>query len=298
MQAMKKHLLVMIYCATLISCSKDNSYDTTAITETPGNTSNISPVPNTFTQKVLLEIFTGAGQPQSTDGTARMNDLINANSNQAIPLCIHYSDAMEIPVYSFLETTFCNSVPPAFPSAMINRIPSTGIVTLNRTQWQSNFNINKQKVAKCGLAIETNVSGTNATITVHAGFNQTVSANHNITVYLVENNIVGNGNQFEQRNSYNTIAGHAFYQAGDPILNFQHNYVIRKVLSANSGDEIRSSQLIAGGKEVKTYTTSISSYKQDDLYVIAFVNKTGATSTTHEIMNVQRVKLGSTKDWD
>ena len=108
----------------------------------------------------------------------------------------------------------------------------------------------------------------------------------------------GNGNQYDQRNSYNSVSGHAFYQAGDPIVGFQHNCVVRKVISANIGDAINASTMHTGGEEIKTYTASITGYKQNDLYTIAFINKLGTSSTTHEIMNVQQVKVGQTKDWD
>ncbi len=301
-KVMKKSVfLLFTFCVALYSCSKNDSPENSTPASNSGgnsNTTNVSAVPATFTQKVLLEIFTGAGQPQCTDGTAKLNEIMNANSSKAIAACVHYSDGMETPMYTFMETNFNNGVSPAFPSGMVNRIPSTGITILNRTQWLSNFNLNKSKVAKCGLAIKSTINGTTATIEAHAGFNQTMTGSYNLSVYLIENNVTGTGNQYDQRNSYNTVSGHAFYQAGDPIIGFEHNCVLRKVLSSNLGDGINASNITAGGKDVKTYTTSIAGYKSNDLYVIAFVNKVGATSTTHEIMNVQQVKLGSTKDWD
>lgn len=299
---MKNNLFVLFACCiALSSCSKNDSSETTAPVDNSGgnnNTANVSAVPSAFTQKVLLEIFTGAGQPQCTDGTAKLNEILIANPTRAIAACVHYSDAMEVPMYASMETTFNNGSPPSFPSGMINRLPSTGITILNRTQWLSNFNVNKAKTAKCGVAIKTNVSGATATIEAHAGFNQSMPGNYNLTVYLVENNVTGTGSQYDQRNAYNNTSGHAFYQAGDPIAGFQHNGVLRKVLSANSGDAISASNMHSNGEEIKNYTVSIAGYKQNDLYVIAFVNKPGTTSTTHEVMNVQQVKLGSTKDWD
>ena len=49
-----------------------------------------------FTQKVLIETFTGAGQPQCTDGFVKLDAILAANATKAIPVAIHYSDAMEI----------------------------------------------------------------------------------------------------------------------------------------------------------------------------------------------------------
>ena len=129
---------------TMVACSKDEGTDSPADT---GNNNGIGTVPSTFTQKVLLEIFTGAGQSQSTDGFVKLNNIISANSTKAIPVHVHFSDAMEIAQYTSLSTAFSNGNPMTIPSAMINRIPSLSYVILNRTQWQSNFDVNKAKTA-------------------------------------------------------------------------------------------------------------------------------------------------------
>lgn len=292
---MKK--LMMICCVAMMfaSCSKDEGTDTPANNNTgngPGT------VPTSFTQKVLLEVFTGAGQAQSTDGFVKLDAILTANPSKAIPVHVHFADGMEIAQYTSLSTTFSNGNPMTIPSALINRLPSLSTVILNRTQWQSNFDVQKVKPAKCGLAIETSVNGNDATIIVHAGFNQSMSGNYTITAYLVENDVTGTGAMFDQRNSYHSTAGHPYAGQGDPIIGFQHQYTLRKVISAPMGDNISTSALIAGGKESKTYTTNISGYNASKLFVVAFITKTGSTATAYEVMNVQRVKIGSTQNWD
>jgi hypothetical protein len=278
------------------ACQKGDSATDPAVTPDPGG--NVSAVPTSFTQKVLIEEFTGAGQSQCTDGFVKRDNIVSANPNTAIPVSVHYSDAMEIAQYTTLFTNFNNGSAAMFPSGMLNRTPSLSTVILNRTQWQSNYDVIKTKTAACGLSIKTSVSGTSATIEVHAGFKQSLSGNYNITVYLTENNVKGSGMLYDQKNSYNTSAGHAYFGAGDPILNFTHNNALRKVVSAGMGDAIPSSKLVTGGEEIKTYTVNISAYKLADLYAVAFINKVGTTATTQEIMNVQKVKIGSTQNWD
>lgn len=292
---MRKLLMICGVIMLMASCSKDEGTDTPAndnIGNGPGT------VPSTFTQKVLMEVFTGAGQAQSTDGFAKLNTILSANSSKAIPVHIHFADGMEIAQYTSLSTAFANGNPMTIPSAMINRIPSLSSVILNRTQWQSNFDVHKTKSAKCGIAIETSVSGNNATIIVHAGFNQTLAGNYTLTTYLLEDDVIGTGNMYDQRNAYNTTSGHSYFGQGDPILGFQHQYTLRKVISAPMGDNINSGALTSGGKESKTYTTNISGYNASKLYIVAFITKTGSTATSYEVMNVQRVKLGATQNWD
>lgn len=292
---MKKLMMICFGVMLMASCSKDEGTDTPSNDNTgngPGT------VPTSFTQKVLLEVFTGAGQAQSTDGFVKLDAILAANTSKAIPVHVHFSDGMEIAQYTSLSTAFANGNPMTIPSALINRLPSLSTVILNRTQWQSNFDLHKVKPAKCGLAIETSVNGNDATIIVHAGFNQVMSGNYTITAYLVENDVTGTGAMFDQRNSYHTTAGHPYAGQGDPIIGFQHQYTLRKVISAPMGDNISTSALISGGKDSKTYTTNISGYNASKLFVVAFITKTGTTATSYEVMNVQRVKIGSTQNWD
>jgi len=294
---MKK--IILIYCVlavTIISCAKDDS--TSPATIDNGTGVNPSSVPATFTQKVLIEEFVGAGQAQCTDGFVKQDNIIVSNPKTSVPVTIHYSDAMEIPQYTTLFTNFSNGSAAMFPSALINRTASLSTAILNRLQWQSNFDVAKGKAASSGLMIKSTVSGTTATVEVHCGFNQTLTGNYTVSIYLCENNVKGIGNLYDQRNAYNTTAGHAYYNLGDPILNYNHNYVLRKVASAAMGDAIPTEKIIKGGEYVKTYNINIGNYKLNDLNIIAFISKNGTSAIDQPIINVQQVKLGSTKNWD
>jgi hypothetical protein len=293
---MTRKLLFIAAALSIVACSKD---DSTSPSTNSGNGGTInSTVPTTFTQKVLIETFTGASQPQCTDGFVKLDNIISANTAKAIPVAIHYSDAMEINQYTTLQSAFSNGAAPQFPSAMINRTSSLGMLIFNRTQWQSNFDVNKVKSPSCGLSIKSTINGTQGTAEIHCGYNTTLAGNYTLTAYLVEDNISGSGNLYDQRNGYNTISGHPYFNLGDPILNFNHNYVLRKVVSAELGDALANSNIKAGGEEIKNYTFSTASMNSANLYVIAFISKNGSTSTDKSVLNVQRVKIGNTQNWD
>ena len=294
-----KKIFILFGVATIsmASCSKNDS-TTTPVVENGGGGGTSTTVPSTFTQKVLIEEIIGAGQSQCTDGFIKLDNILAANTSKSIPVAIHYSDAMEIPQYTTLFGNFSNGASPMFPSAMINRTASLNTVILNRLQWQSNFDVAKVKSASGGLKIKTTVSGTTATIEVHCGFNTTLTGGYNLSVYLCENNVKGTGSLYDQRNAYNTTSGHAYYNLGDPIVNFNHNYVLRKVVSASMGDAIPADKIVKGGEYIKTYTTSISGFKLADLQIVAFINKTGTSAIDQPIINVQKVTVGNTKDWD
>ncbi len=291
---MKKILLLSCIVLMIASCKKDEATETSGT----GNTSGLNTVPATFTQKVLMECFTGSGQPQCPDGFVKIESILSANPTKLIPVNLQYSDAMEIAQYTSLTNAFSNGNPMTFPSAMINRISTLNQVILNRTQWQSNFDLAKVKTAKCGIALESFVNGSMLTVVAHCGFNQSLSGDYTLTTYLIENNITGSGGMYDQRNAYNNTPGHPYQGLGDPIPGFVHNNVVRKVLSAPLGDNLNSSSMVTGGKEIKTYTTSINGFKLQDLYVVSFITKTGATPAGFEIMNVQKVKAGNTQLWD
>lgn len=295
---MKKSIIALLTISALFTSCKKSSDDTADPIDNSTPNNSVSTVPSTFTQKVLLEIFTGAGQSQCTDGFVKEKSIIDGYSSTAIPVRIHYSDAMEIPYYTSMESTFNSGVPPTFPSAMINRTSSLGMVILNRTQWMSNFLNAKAKTATCGLAIISSVSGSTATIEVHSGFKQPLTGTINLTVMLTEDNVTGNGNQYDQRNSYNTTTGHTYYGSGDPIIGFNHSHTLRKIITANLGDAIPTAVTTSGGEYVKTFTVNIGAYKAADLSVVAFINQVGSSSTTHEVLNAQMVKLGNTQNWD
>lgn len=282
----------------LASCSKSKD-ETPAPTvpkdsTTNGNNNSISPVPSSFTQKVLLETFTGAWCGTCPDADYKRDQVIAAQSSKVIAATVHQSDAMSFSLYNTLFATFNTNI----PSGMINRTPSAGTVILNQTQWLSNATVALSKTAKSGLAIKSSVSSGTATIEVHAGFKETVSGTINLTVYLVEDKVKGTGSGYDQSNAYNNSSGSPFYNQGNPIVNYEHNRVVRKVLTADLGDAIPVASIVAGGDYKKIFTTSVSAYDQNELWVVAFINKKGTSATTHEILNAQQAKIGSLKNWD
>lgn len=293
-----KYIPSLLLVGILLSACQKEETASPADGNSANNNGGLSGVPASFTQKVLIETFTGAGQPQSTDGFVKLNTILSNNAANAIPVSIHYSDALEIAQYTSLSSAYSNNNPMTFPSGMINRTPSLNMTILNRTQWQSNFDLAKSKSAKCGLAIETSVNGTTATAIVHCGFNQNMSGNYTVTAYVVEDNVTATGGSLDQRNAYNNTSGHPFQGAGDPIPNFSHQQVLRKVLSAPLGDAIPASNITNGGKAMFTYTCPLNNYKTNDVSIIAFITRTGSTPTGYEVMNVQKVKIGQTKNWD
>lgn len=292
---MKKLMYLSILFFALTSCKKSGSDETTPTEPSGNNNGSVSTVPASFTQKVLLEFFTSANFGVCPSGMVKADQAVNSNSARVYSTYIHDADGMTLPQINTYISTYGVS---SYPSGMVNRIPSLGNVMLQPSQFLSNVNAALAKTAKCGLAINSTVSGSSASVEVHAGFKEPLSGNYGLVVYLTEEEVTGTGSQYDQKNNDNMVATSPYYNQGNPIVGFKHNNTVRKIISATEGDAISASSIVAGGEFKKTYSVSLSGYNQNKLSVIACILKKGTSATTYEVMNVQKVSVGSLKNWD
>ncbi len=296
---MKKSLLLVFGLALALgSCKKSSSDEATPAPAASGS-SSIGAVPATFTQKVLIEEFTGTWCGWCPDGALKMESIIAAKAGKVIGASIHDGDPMEISLNNYCNSTFSVT---SWPSAMVSRVPASGApkAPMSRSLWAANADLRLAEVSKCGLAIKSSIaSNDSVTVEVHAGFKETMAGNYNLVVYVLEDDVHGTGGQWPQHNYNNTTVGHPHYGMGDPFTaTYYHDNVVRKVLTANAGDVIATSSIVAGGQVVKTYKFAVGTYDKTKLSIAAFVLKNGTSGTTYKIMNVQKSTVGSTKNWD
>jgi len=275
----------------MTACKKSDDSEASS----PGNTNSIGPVPATFTQKVLVEQFTGAWNGGCPDGIYRMDKLVGGNNGNVIGINVHMGDAMEIPLFNDFMATFNNNNLPQFPSAMVNRIPSLGNVFLSKTQWASNVSVDLAHTASCGLALKTITTGNTVSAEIHCGFKTALTGTYHLTVYLVSDEITGTGSAYDQVNTNTSNDPNSpYYNKPNPITGFVHNNVVIKAISASLGDPVNA----AAGESIKNYSIDITGKDVAKLSLVAFINKIGNDATSHEVMNVQQVSLNSTKNWD
>ena len=255
----------------------------------------VGPVPDSFTKKVIIEEFTGAWCGYCPDGAYRLENIISENIGNVIGVSAHSGDAMEASQTYFLESTYLN---PGYPSGMVDRFNYNGSVSMNRGYWAYIASEQLLKVASCGLAIKSKVNGNTANVNVHAGFNAIVDGEHRLTVYLIEDGVVGAGNGYDQMNFYDLDTASTFYDLGNPIEGYEHNHTLRFTLSEPLGDIIDSSVLVSGGEYIAEYEVDISPYDLNNLSIVAFVNYVGSTYLEHEVLNVQKCEINGVQDWD
>ena len=294
----KVFLFLLIASPVLITgCQKDESDTPTPVTPPPPpdpGSGVIGTPPQSFTKKVMLEMHTAAWCGTCVDAEVKRDQLLTAYPGKIVPVSIHQADGMQKPIFFTIDATFGSN--PAM--GMVNRTASTSSVLLNRTQWLSNSTVLLGQPAVCGLAMTSKMDGGSAKLEVHAAFNQTLTGQYNITVYLLEKVITGTGSSYDQVNSYNGDPSSPFFNQGNPIAGFQHKYVLNRAITADLGDPISQNLLVPGGVYVATYNVDMTRLVQSNVRFVAFVSKTGTTATTRNVANVQAADFGVLQNWD
>ena len=252
-----------------------------------------SDTPTSFTKKVLLEEFTGSWCGYCPSGAEILQNLMNSYS--VIGVALHSSDDMSIAHTSVLESFYPSS---GYPSGMVDRINFDGIVGLNRGYWSYITDQQLQKSAICGLAINSEISGDSVNIQIRSAFDTTMTMeNYNLNVYIIEDDVQGEGYGYDQRNYYNDDAESSFYQLGDPIINYKHNQTLRKVLTNTYGSPFTASSS-PGIEYIDNFKEDITNFNKNKLSVVAFITYNGAAATNHEVLNAQKCDIDGFQDWD
>jgi len=101
-------------------------------------------------------------------------------------------------------------------------------------------------------------------------------------VCLSEDKLIGT-----QRNYYDD-------GKGDPIVNFEHNNILRKAATDIFGDAIPADQIKKDNISTFSYSIPLTGYVTENCNIIAFV----VDASTKKVLNVQGVKLGSSKNFE
>ncbi len=249
------------------------------------STQTFTVVASNYTTKVLVEDYTGTWCGYCPRLWWKIEDAVAQNAN-IIPAAIHDDTEMKYEYAASMESTFNVS---GFPTGKINR-------TLTWDESQSQLNNAQAELVGLGLAINSTRTGNNLDITVKVGFDLTYTEELKLVLYVLED-----GLHYDQVNYYNDDASTPVYQLGDPIPNFEYNYVVRKAFTDVYGDVIPSAETVAGGVYTRNFNVAIpvgtgqsDVHDPDNIHLIAFVVK-GDSKTA---INVQKADIGEDKDFD
>ncbi len=243
-------------------------------------------------KKVLIEEFSTAPCGFCPDGHFVLDTILSRHHN-ILGVGHHagyQTDAMTISASSNIASEFTNGA----PFAAINRTkwPNEALTaTSNRAVWSSRAVSLLNKPSPVSINVSTNwTAGTrNLDIDVNLNFvDYAFPGDMRISVFVIEDSVIGSGNGYDQTNYYNNSTNSPFFGKGDPMPNYPHRHVLRAAPSTTWGTSAIIPNGPAPGQNYSqhySYTVP-ASYNEDKMSVIAFVNYYDV-SGRREILNVE-----------
>lgn len=212
---------------------------------------------NMSPRNVLVEDYTATWCGYCPESMYHLEELKSKISANMVISAIHGGDEFSFSKLESLASTYNVS---GYPTKVVNRNSSLSISA-------NNLKALVDESCPLGLSSTIQVDGNNAKIDIQVESYQT-SKDIKLVVALCDNNQLA-----DQSNYSNNDANSAFYQEGDKMKNFQHNYILRKTLTDLYGDIIPIEQLTQGSSYNLSFTTDISKYNKAQLSAIAFLVK-------------------------
>lgn len=251
------------------------------------------------TKKVLVEEFTTAVCQFCPDGEVVVNQLLNTVP-EAIAVGIHAgfgTDAMTIPAHSAYAAAFTTGA----PTAAIDRKIFNGETRVghSRGNWVANAASQANALTPLDITMVGALTSANTVdITVDVDFVDFLPnwQDANLTVFVVEDSVVGSGSGYNQVNAYQGQTGHPYATAGNPIIGYPHRHVVRALAttSAWGDDTFFGTAPTVNSNYSKTYTIPLNpSWDQSKMEFIAFVNYYDAATgeNAREIVNVNKINF-------
>jgi len=250
-----------------------------------------APEPSPFTQKIMVEDFTGTWCKYCTRAAYLLGKYTAKQAN-CIAVGVHGGSSTEPFAYQYINTLANRYQVTEFPWAVLNRAD----------RWdESSVSLDSavNKWAPLGLAIDSKLDGTNITGKVKVKYNVTTSVAMRIVIMLVEDKLVA-----DQSNIYTDLG------TTPTIKNFVHTNVLRRIYSADVsyGDAIPATAAVKGNVWEKDFSFAISGKTGNNAdytavpancKVVALVQFGPENSMYRKgAINVQFANVGDTKDFD
>lgn len=234
-------------------------------------------------RNVVLEDYTGTWCGYCLKAVIAIDSLKVLTDNHISVVAIHKKsfgpEPMHFPQVVDLQAEF--DIPNSFPQTQLNRT----------VKWNDPYDYAAVTAiagveTDLSIAINSQVSGSTLSVDAKVKYRNGFEPGDKLVVYLLESGIVA-----DQANYFDTVEGHKYFGAGDPIKDFVHEDAIRNSLSSLFGDNIPDT---APYEEYKrTYTFDIpSEYNADNLSFVVMVVKADNTAK-----NSQHAKLGENKTY-
>ena len=241
----------------------------------------IDPGPSPFTQKILLEDYTGTWCGHCPRVGINLATYVNNGHPNAIIVANHgpssdpYTFSNHVAIRNAFNVT-------GYPTVWIDR---NSVWNENTSQLDAAFTGRR---APLGLAFETSINGSNINVKTKVKFDVTTSVNLKLVVYLVED-----GKVYPQTN-------YGYFGLPDPINDYVHDGILRSNSTDIFGDNIPATSQVKGSIYEKSFTINTTGYDINKCRVVAFVVQGPNNQNRREkaVLNVQAVKAGENKNFD
>jgi len=248
---MKNLLTLFTITVLMMSCA-----DTVVVENRPDQTVDAEPISGYFKKRVLIEDYTGTWCGNCTRVSYAIDQVFEL-SDKVVSVAIHNgNDPYSYADIAPLKNLILPNSPLALPVSRLNRMTVWTFPEPTNTQEAINLTSNNTTL---GLAMNSTIENGNLNLEVKIKFLDDYS-NLKLVVYLLEDHLI-----YYQRNYTN------YYDAVNPILDYEHNHVLRNSLTNILGDEI--SGTINGSTITKNFSIPIPSIIEnvENISFVAFV---------------------------
>ncbi|HRZ49653.1 MAG TPA: Omp28-related outer membrane protein, partial [Bacteroidales bacterium] len=242
---------------------------------------------------VVIEQATGAWCQYCPDGSVVLAGILANNPGKTIGVAIHNGDGM-----AFTDGNAVNSAyAQGYPNGYVDRVlfPDQAAVGMSRSVWAAKTAERLNDIVPV-LVTGTATYGAGKVITIEmsAKFYSGASGDFRVNAYIVEDSVTGTGSAYNQANYYNTVAGHPYYGAGNPIIGYKHRHVLRAMLGGPWGTSgVIPATVNKNDIFNKQYTYTVpSGINPNRLKVVFLVQKYNSDPNQRPILNAAEYHLG------
>jgi len=247
-----------------------------------------STLPTKQQKNVLIEEFSGVTCVNCPSGNAFVEELVDRYDGRVITATLHagsFATPLNISNEDFeiAETAQIDATlgVVGYPAAAVDRIQFSGDgIPMNSpySNWEAatEEQLKKSTPVNIELTSEYDAKENYLKVRTKMTYTEDIQDNHNLSIYLLESKII------DPQLSVDAPGG--------LIKDYEHNHVVRDMLTSSSGVPVHSSSIVEGLTIIKEYEINLSvNWNVDNCELVAFVHKTG---TDKEIIQSVKNKIG------
>lgn len=242
-----------------------------------------------FVKRVLIEDYTGTWCGYCPRVAFAIERVAEQTTN-SVPVAIHRSssnpaDANYDPYnYDTSELEMLPQIPAGYPKGLLNRI--TRWNPLEQNNIPQVLALTQGENPKLGLAMDANVNGNMINLSVRTKFSNTFE-NLRLVVYVLENGLI-----YNQVNYTSNLYGTGNIS---PLVNFEHNHVLRHCATNLMGDAIPNAQTSVGNVYSRDFSFQMPSNISNgaNIEFVAFI-----VDQNNRAINVRKVLPNQTQEFE